>query len=202
MTAGTVRSCRRPPLLRLVIDLARPYRWWLAIVLASMLLEAAAGLATPWPLKVIIDSAGDNNAPPRWLPPLFAAPAAGPRALTALAALAVVLIAGLGAAASYIDNYYSESISQWVAHDLRMRVYDHLEHLSFSYYDAHQAGALLGVVMITHRLHTVRAADRIVVLDRGVVAEQARTTSCWHSIAFMPKSSARTVRALHPRQVP
>ena len=35
--------------------------------------------------------------------------------LAALAALGVVLIAVLGAIATYIDNYYTESVGQWVA---------------------------------------------------------------------------------------
>ncbi|MGB7949103.1 MAG: ABC transporter ATP-binding protein, partial [Candidatus Binatia bacterium] len=46
----------------------------------------------------------------------------------------------------YIDNYYTESVGQWVAHDLRMRVYDHLQHLSLGYYDSHQTGALLSTI--------------------------------------------------------
>ena len=49
--------------------------------------------------------------------------------LAAAAALAV-LIAAVGAVASYVDHYYTESVRQWVANDLRLRVYDHLEHLS------------------------------------------------------------------------
>ena len=32
----------------------------------------------------------------------------------------MVLIAAIGAVASYIDNYYTESVGQWVANDLRM----------------------------------------------------------------------------------
>ena len=32
----------------------------------------------------------------------------------------------IGAVATYIDNYYTESVGQWVANDLRMRIYDHL----------------------------------------------------------------------------
>ena len=38
-----------------------------------------------------------------------------------LAALAFVVIALLGAIATYIDNYYTESVGQWVANDLRLR---------------------------------------------------------------------------------
>ena len=67
-------------------------------------------------------------------------------ALAALAGIATVLIAFLGAVASYIDNYYTESVGQWVAHALRMRVYDHLQHLSLGYYDSHQTGALLSTI--------------------------------------------------------
>jgi subfamily B ATP-binding cassette protein MsbA len=66
--------------------------------------------------------------------------------LAALAGIATVLIAALGAVASYIDNYYTESVGQWVAHDLRMRVYDHLQHLSLGFYDSHQTGALLSTI--------------------------------------------------------
>ena len=52
----------------------------------------------------------------------------------------------LGGVASYVDNYYTESVGQWVANDLRMRVYDHLERLSFTYYDTHQTGMLLSTI--------------------------------------------------------
>ncbi len=50
------------------------------------------------------------------------------------------------AIASYIDNYYMESVGQWVAHDLRIRVYDHLHRLSLSCYSLHQTGALLATL--------------------------------------------------------
>jgi subfamily B ATP-binding cassette protein MsbA len=37
-------------------------------------------------------------------------------------------------------------VGQWVAHDLRMRVYDHLQHLSLGYYESHQTGALISTI--------------------------------------------------------
>jgi ABC-type multidrug transport system fused ATPase/permease subunit len=60
--------------------------------------------------------------------------------------LAFVLIALIGACASYIDNYYTESVGQWVAHDLRMRTYHHLQRLSLGYYNTHQTGTLLSTI--------------------------------------------------------
>src|SRR5208337_1864639 len=63
-----------------------------------------------------------------------------------LAALAFVVIAVLGAIATYIDNYYTESVGQWVANDLRLRTYHHLQRLSLGYYDTHQTGNLLSTI--------------------------------------------------------
>jgi ABC-type multidrug transport system fused ATPase/permease subunit len=112
-----------------------------------MLVETIAGLAAPWPLKIVIDSAVGNHAAPHWAVRLIGpALAADGRALAALAAAGMVLIAIAGGAASYVDNYYTESVGQWVANDLRLRVYDHLEHLSFTYYDTHQTGLLLSTL--------------------------------------------------------
>ena len=76
-----------------------------------------------------------------------------------MAAVSLVLIAALGGIASYVDNYYTESVGQWVANDLRLRVYDHLQRLSLSYYDTHQTGALLST--ITDDVSTVQ--DFVVV---------------------------------------
>jgi ABC-type multidrug transport system fused ATPase/permease subunit len=131
----------------LVADLARPYRVWLVIILSAMLVETVAGLAGPWPLKMVIDYAIGHHAAPEWVVRLLGpALASDARAFAALAAAALVVIAILGGVASYVDNYYTESVGQWVANDLRMRVYDHLEHLSFNYYDTHQTGLLLSTM--------------------------------------------------------
>ncbi len=131
----------------LVMDLARPYRVWLVIILGAMLVETIAGLAGPWPLKIIIDDVVGHHTIPEWAARLLGpALAADGRALAAVAAASLVLIAGLGGLASYADHYYTESVGQWVANDLRMRVYDHLECLSFTYYDTHQTGLLLSTM--------------------------------------------------------
>jgi subfamily B ATP-binding cassette protein MsbA len=51
----------------LVRELLRPYRGWLAIVLAAMLVETAMSLAAPWPLKVVIDNVLGGHPLPEWL---------------------------------------------------------------------------------------------------------------------------------------
>jgi len=132
---------------RLVLELIRPYRKWLLIVFIAMLVETAMSLAAPWPLKIIIDSAVGSHKLPEWLSWLRDSSLAQTRmGLAVLAALGVILIAVVGSIASYVDNYYTESIGQWVANDLRVRVYHHLDRLSLSYYDTKQTGTLLSTI--------------------------------------------------------
>jgi subfamily B ATP-binding cassette protein MsbA len=113
-----------------------------------MLVETAMSLATPWPLKIILDNViGDHKLTP-WLHHLLQPMLERGDKLhvAALAAVALVLIAIVGSAASYIDNYYTESVGQWVAHDLRMRLYQHLQRLSLRYYSTHETGTILSTL--------------------------------------------------------
>ena len=140
---------------KLVLELVRPYHAWLIIVFIAMLIETAMSIAGPWPLKVVIDNVLGTHKLPEWLGWVDDLSLAQSKmGLAALAALGVVLIAAVGAVASYIDNYYTESVGQWVAHDLRVRIYDHLQRLSLAYYDKQQTGVLLST--ITNDVATVQ----------------------------------------------
>ena len=46
-------------MIRFALRLVRPYRKWLLIVLGAMLIDTAMGLASPWPLKIVLDSVLD-----------------------------------------------------------------------------------------------------------------------------------------------
>jgi ABC-type multidrug transport system fused ATPase/permease subunit len=145
----------------LVADLSRPYRGWLVVILGAMLVEAVAGLAGPWPLKIVIDDVVGYYTVPAWAGRLLGpALAADGRTLAAVAAGSLVLIAGLGGLASYVHNYYTESVGQWVANDLRLRVYDHLECLSF-YLLRHAPDRCAS--QHNHRRRRHRAGFRVVV---------------------------------------
>ena len=67
---------------------------------------------------------------------------AGKMQIAAMAAIGFVAIAAISGLASYVDNYYTESVGQWVAHDLRLRTYHHLQRLSLRYYESHQIGVI------------------------------------------------------------
>jgi ABC-type multidrug transport system fused ATPase/permease subunit len=135
-------------MIRLIRDLIRPYRGTLVIILLAMMVETAMSLAAPWPLKVIIDNVVGSHKLPHGLDEIVRPmlEGGGKLKVAGLAALATVIIALLGALATYIDNYYTESVGQWVANDLRLRTYHHLQRLSLGYYDTHQTGTLLSTI--------------------------------------------------------
>jgi ABC-type multidrug transport system fused ATPase/permease subunit len=133
---------------RLVISLMRPYRRWLAIVFLAMLVEIATSLAAPWPLKLVIDDALGSHHLPHWLDWAHEYAGFGKHTLgvAMFAGAATLAIALVGAVASYIDNYYTTSVGQWVANDLRLRIYEHLHRLSLRYYDHAKTGALVSTI--------------------------------------------------------
>ena len=135
-------------MLRLIRELVRPYRGTLLIILLAMLVETATSLATPWPLKIILDNVVSKHKMAPWLAGLFHPWMDGRHQMhiAAVAAAAYVLIAVLGAVATYIDNYYTESVGQWVANDLRLRTFHHLQRLSMGYYNTHQTGTILSTI--------------------------------------------------------
>jgi ABC-type multidrug transport system fused ATPase/permease subunit len=144
------RACtdRGIRLLRLIRSLVRPYRGTLLIILVAMLVQTAMSVAGPWPLKIILDDVIGSHKLSPWLADFLHPVLSGgsKMQIAAAAAIAVVIIAVLGAIASYIANYYTTSVGQWVANDLRLRTYHHLQQLSLSYYDSHQTGALLSTI--------------------------------------------------------
>lgn len=141
----------------LIASLLRPYRWNLAAILAAMLLQTAMSVATPWPLKVILDNvAGQHHLPARIAAILH--PVLNDHdkmSIAAAAAIATIIIAVLGGIASYVGNYFTTSVGQWVANDLRMRTYQHLQQLSLRYYSSHETGSLLST--ITADVQTIQA---------------------------------------------
>lgn len=130
----------------LIRQLLGPYRRFLVLILMAMLMETTTSLAAPWPLKIIIDCvAGHTHAThhfyvDKWFAHIEKMRVAGMMAMSFLA------IAVIGAVATYVTNYLTESVGQRVAHDLRMRTYHHLQRLSLNYYDTHATGNILSTI--------------------------------------------------------
>ena len=140
----------RPSFFALIawaVKLCRPYKKLIVFILLAMLVETLIGLATPWPLKIIIDNVVSHRPLPSWLAWMDSFfPAENRIQLAAVAAATFVAITAIGALASVIENYYNEKVAQYVANDMRRKMYHHLQHLSLSYYDSHQTGKLLSTI--------------------------------------------------------
>jgi ABC-type multidrug transport system fused ATPase/permease subunit len=137
----------------------------LTVIFLAMLVETAMTLAAPWPLKIILDSVVGSHKLAPWLHRLIGPLLEGGSRMqvAAIASAALVIMAALGALASYIDNYYTESVGQWVAHDLRMRTYDHLQRLSLGFYNSHATGTLLSTM--TTDIQTIQGFASSSTLD-------------------------------------
>src|SRR5215475_10126860 len=121
-------------LTSLIFQLIGPYKKWLVVIFIAMLLETAMSLLGPWPLKIVIDNVVGHHPLPEWLK-WIADFEHNKMALAGAAGIGLILIALIGGIAGYIDNYFTESVAQYVANDLRQKVYHHLQRLSLTYYD-------------------------------------------------------------------
>src|SRR6478672_4516767 len=133
----------------LVKDLVFPYRKWLLIIFVAMLIETAMSLAAPWPLKIIIDNVIGHQKLPEWLSWMNVISfheIKTAQTLAIVAAITLVFVTTIGAIASYMDSYFTESVAQYVANDLRRRLYHHLQRLSLTYYDLHQIGQIMNTI--------------------------------------------------------
>jgi ABC-type multidrug transport system fused ATPase/permease subunit len=162
--AAHAQPAKSGRLSRLALDLLRPYRGWLIIVFIAMLVEIAMSLAAPWPLKLVLDDALGHHKLPDWLAWAhdygFGRHTLG---VALFAGVATLFIAVFGAIATYIDNYYTTSVGQWVANDLRIRIYEHLHRLSLRYYDNVKTGALMST--ITSDVATIQSFASSSTLD-------------------------------------
>ena len=133
--------------------LVRGYRLPLAAAFLAMVVESAAGLWEPWPLKLIFDEViGRKPVSPaiaHWSP--FGT---APLALLNTAVAALIAIAVIGALASYVEKYLSTSVGQRVMHDLRHAVYAHVQRLSLPFFETRRTGDI--VVRMTSDIDTVQ----------------------------------------------
>ena len=155
-------------MIGLILTLVRPYRGTLLVILLVMIAQTAMSVAEPWPLKIVLDNVIGSHKLPHWIEHLLS-PILGHGSkmqIAFAAAVSAIVIAAMGALASYVAHYYTTSVGQWVANDLRMRTYHHLQQLSLSYYDSHQTGALLST--ITADVQTIQAFASSSTLDIAI----------------------------------
>jgi len=130
-----------------ISDLLKPHAKALTIGLIAVVGEGATNLLEPWPLKLVIDNVLRSHALHGWLPKAIPQLAHADRMMVLkFAALGALVIAVAGALCSYTEKYLTTSVGQWVMHDLRLRLYSHIQRLSLAYHDHKQTGDLVSRV--------------------------------------------------------
>src|ERR1700693_1002103 len=127
-----------------ITELLRPHRKALTIALLAVLAETFTDLLEPWPIKIVVDNLLQSKKLPGWLSE-FVSGIFGQDKLAILnfAVAAVAVIAVVGAVSSYLEKYMTTSVSQWVAHDLRRTLYNHIQRLSLADHDKARSGDLI-----------------------------------------------------------
>jgi ABC-type multidrug transport system fused ATPase/permease subunit len=76
----------------LIWSLLKPYRFSLVVILLAMLLQMCATVASPWPLKIILDNVVGEHKLPQWLHDFLAPFMAGGTKMEIAAAAAIALV--------------------------------------------------------------------------------------------------------------
>jgi ATP-binding cassette subfamily B multidrug efflux pump len=128
------------PLLRLGIFL-RPYRLQMSLSALILLVVMAANLVVPALIRQVIDV----GLAQRRVPFLIQA------------ALAILGLGVLRAVLGYWQRYLNEWLAAHIGYDMRNRLYDHIQHLPFTFHDHSQTGQL-----ISRCIEDVRSIERFV----------------------------------------
>ena len=125
----------------------RPHWKALSLAFVAVLGETFSDVLEPWPIKIVIDNILQSKKLPGWLQG-FVTSAFGNDKLAILnfAIAAVAAIAVIGAISSYTEKYLTTSVSQWVTHDLRRTLYNHIQRMSLAEHDHAQTGDLISRV--------------------------------------------------------
>jgi ATP-binding cassette, subfamily B, bacterial len=142
------KTTRRPLFQRfgkpIIIRLLRPHWKALAIGLLAVLGESLTDVLQPWPIKIVVDCLLQSKKLPGWLGGITGQLFGHDKlAILNFAVAAVAAIAVVGAVSSYVEKYLTTSVGQWVMHDLRRTLYNHIQRLSLAEHDAARTGDLI-----------------------------------------------------------
>ena len=110
--------------LRRIGRLFRPYRWQLTIVTAIIVASSLVGLASPFLLRAVIDTAlPERNV-----------------RLLAWLVIGMVAVAAITSAFGVIQTWISTKVGQHVMHELRTSVFTHLQRQSIAFFTRTRTG--------------------------------------------------------------
>ena len=135
--------------------LLRPHWPQLALAFVAVLGESVTDLLEPWPLKIVFDNVLGSKKLPDWLASIVHSVAGTNKtSILSFVVVMVLMIAAVGAVSTYFEKYLTTSVAQWVTHDLRRTLYNHIQKLSLSFHDKKRTGDLIS--RITSDIDTIQ----------------------------------------------
>src|SRR5439155_19049415 len=120
----------------------RKYRGLIALSMLALFAEVALRLLEPWPLKIVFDQILHTRNSKRSIS-LAALKEMDTMTLLALAAVAVVVVTGLRALASYWQTIGFAQIGNRVLRKVRDQLFRHVQYLSLSFHTKARTGDLV-----------------------------------------------------------
>jgi len=126
-----------------VLHYARPY-WPLALASVGVVLgTAVVGLATPWPLKILVDSALGSAPLPPPLANLLGGLAQNRVGLIVFVVAAEIAIAGVLQVLTVATNFTNNKLDLSMTLDFRTALFRHTQRLSLAFHDRRKSGMAL-----------------------------------------------------------
>ncbi len=125
---------------RVVFDYLGGAKWSLALAALCMVGLTLADLLKPWPIKLVFDYVLLDRPLPQYLSLLGWAFDGSKTVAVLLVAGAIVLIALLSGAFTYLQVYITSRIGSEVVHALRRALFAHLQRLSLSFHTRTRSG--------------------------------------------------------------
>jgi len=130
-----------------IAALIRPQWKTILVAFLAVLVEAAADVLEPWPIKIVVDNVLQSKKLPSGLAAVVIRAFGDDKyAVLNFALAAIMLIAIVGALSGFLEKYLTTSAGQWVAHDLRRQLYQRIQRLSLAEHGKSRRGDFIARV--------------------------------------------------------
>src|SRR5262245_25000853 len=123
-----------------IIPYLRPYWKLMVTTLVVTIIVALAGLAAPWPLKLLVDSVLGEQPLPPLVAGMLGALAADRFSLLIIAVASGLAIALLVNGLGVLNDYMQTKIGQGLVLDIRSALFQHIQRQSLAFHEQQGSG--------------------------------------------------------------
>ena len=135
--------------------IVRPHWKVLTLALLAVVGETVADIVAPWPITIVVDNVLQGKRLHGTLEAIVTLIfGQNSSSLLVFALALVLLVAIVGGISTYVEKYLTTSVSQWVAHDMRMLLYQRIQRLSLAEHGKARVGDL--VIRVTKDIDAIQ----------------------------------------------